>query len=198
MHSPRFSIRGITFSALFGALLVVSSYFNIHFGFTPVPISLENFAIMIAGAFLGASYGFFSIAMVVALTAIGLPLLHGAGGLPLLLGPTGGYIWMYPLSALLIGWCVSRVKDSGIGAFALTFAAMAVFGSLLLYVTGVPWLAHKLNKPLDVALTLGCYPYLPGDMIKAFVAALAVNRIRAYVPVGKLIRGGDAVVRFDT
>jgi biotin transport system substrate-specific component len=181
-----FSLRGILFSALFAALLVVLSFFNLQLGFTPVPITLENLVIMLAGSLLGARYGFFSTALVVLLTALGLPLLHGSGGLHLILGPTGGYIWAYPFSALLIGWLVPRIKGSGLSAFLLVFLVLEAFGSLILYIPGVLWLAHTAHYPLSKALVMGCYPYLPGDAAKAVIAALAVLPVRRLFPVQRL------------
>lgn len=186
------TLRGIVFSAVFAALLVVLSFFNLHLGFTPIPITLENLVVMLAGALLGARYGFFSIALVVVLTALGLPLLHGRGGLGLILGPTGGYIWAYPFAALLIGFFVSRIKGNKTFTFVMTFLALEVFGSLLLYVTGVPWLAHVGHYSLHKALLLGCYPYLPGDAVKALAATLIVLPVRQMFPVERLV--GSAVV----
>lgn len=183
------SIRGMAFSALFGALLVASSYLNIHLGFTPVPISLQNLVVMLAGAILGPLYGFISIALVVVLTALGIPLLHGSGGLPLLLGPTGGFIWAYPFAALLIGWFVQRVKGRGPVSLVLIFVIMEIFGSFLLYVSGVPWLAHKAGVSLQKAMALGCYPYLPGDAVKAVLATVILVPVRQVFPVSRITGG---------
>jgi biotin transport system substrate-specific component len=180
------NLRGMVFSALFAALLVVSSFLNIHLGFTPIPITLENMVVMLAGAILGPVYGFFSMALVVVLTTLGLPLLHGSGGLRLILGPTGGFIWMYPFAALLIGWAVNRIKGRGTLAFVSLFAALELFGSLLLYVTGVPWLAHVAGFSLQKALAAGCYPYLPGDAVKAVIAALIVLPVRKVFPLARI------------
>lgn len=179
-------LRGLVFSALFGALLVASSYLNIHLGFTPVPISLQNMVVMLAGALLGPLYGFISIFLVVLLTAIGIPLLHGNGGLPLILGPTGGFIWAYPVAAFLIGLAAKRIRGRGWLAFAALFIAMEAFGSLLLYVTGVPWLAHVARFSLQKALIAGCYPYLPGDMVKAALSALIVLPVRQVFPIERI------------
>ncbi|MCC2684110.1 MAG: BioY protein [Paenibacillaceae bacterium] len=182
-----FSLRGIVFSALFAALLVVLSFLNIHLGFTPIPISLENFAVMLAAAILGAQYGTFSILLVVVLTALGLPLLHGSGGLGLLLGPTGGFLWAYPFAALFIGLIVPRIKGSKTTVFLLTFLTLEVFGSLLLYVSGVPWLAHVAGVPLSKALAMGCYPYLPGDAVKALFAAMIALAVRQVFPLHRIV-----------
>jgi biotin transport system substrate-specific component len=197
MKKPLLSVRGVTYSALFAALFVVLSYITVPVGLSPVPITLQNFAIMLAGGLLGARYGFFAIATVVVLTLFGLPLLHGAGGLSLILGPTGGFIWMFPFSALLIGAVSSQIKSRGVLSFVLMFVTMAVFGSGLLYVTGVPWLAHVAHVSLSKALVLGCYPYLIGDVIKAVVASLVVAAVRNLNLAPSLSGKRDNVVTLD-
>ncbi|GIP40361.1 biotin transporter BioY [Paenibacillus sp. J31TS4] len=197
MTFPRLSIRGVTYSALFAALFVVMSYITIPLGFSPVPLTLQNFAVMLTGALLGPFYGFLSIGAVLLLTALGLPLIHGSGGLPYLLGSTGGFIWMYPLAALLIGLVASRLRSARTGAFVLLLLAMVLFGSLLLYVTGVPWLAHVAGVSLPRAMTLGMLPYLPGDLIKAVAATAAVLAIRRANLAPTLSAKTDPVVRFE-
>ncbi len=104
----------------------------------------------------------------------------------LILGPTGGFIWAYPFAALLIGFFVSRVKGRGVLTFLYTFVVLELFGSLLLYVTGVPWLAHVAKISIDKALVLGCYPYLPGDALKAVLAALIALPVRRVFPVARM------------
>jgi len=186
-------IRGIVFSALFAALMVVMSFVNIHLGFTPVPITLENMGPMLAGAFLGPIFGFISIFLVVFLTALGLPLMHGQQGLAFVFGPTGGFIWMFPVSALLTGLIVSRIKGTGPWVYVKVFLAIWLC-SLTVFLTGVPWLAHKLSKTLPEALALGFYPYIIGDILKALAATLIVVPIRRIFPTSRLIGSRDAQV----
>jgi biotin transport system substrate-specific component len=183
-------IKGIVYTALFGALFIVATLVKIPLGFTPIPISLGTFAIMLAGGMLGAAYGFWSIFIVVALTATGLPFIGGAGGLAKLTGPSAGYIWMYPIAAWLIGLVSdalfsSREKLSRSQQLLLLLALFA-FGSLLLYVSGIPWLAHSLDDPkydtLSGALKAGLYPFLPGDAIKAIVATLVIVSLKPVMP----------------
>ena len=181
------TVRGLVFSAMFTALVSVSSLFNISLGFTTVPISLENLMVMLAGAVLGPLYGLLSMLLLVALVALGLPLLHGAGGMPLLLGYTGGFVWMYPAAAWFIGFATQRIKGKSVLSFIATFVVLEVGGSLLLYVTGVPWAAHVLHWGLGKALALGCYPYLPGDAVKAFLAAWIVLPVRQVWPVARIV-----------
>ena len=180
------SVRGIVFSALFAALFIVFSYVRINIG-SPVPITLQNFAVMLAGGILGAVYGFFSIFMVLFFTLLGLPLIAGEGGLAKLLGATGGFLWAFPLSALFIGYFVSKIKQNGIIGFILIFLTMEVFGSFFAYVLGVPWFMHVTGFGFEKAMGLSCYPYLPGDAVKAVLAALVVMAIRRIYPPERII-----------
>jgi biotin transport system substrate-specific component len=197
-HSPFFTVRGVVFSALFGALMVVMSFMQFHPGFSPVQFTLENMAVMLAGVFLGAKYGFFSIFSVVFLTALGLPLLHGEGGLTLLLKPTGGFIWMFPICAFLAGWVAQRIKGYGWKSAALMFLGVFLLGDLPVYITGIPWLAYKINGTIAEALALGCYPYLIPDAMKAAAATAIIMAVRRAFPALSLT-GSDAasVVRLD-
>jgi biotin transport system substrate-specific component len=183
MHTSAWNVRGLVFSALFAALFILFSMIKISLGFNPIPFTLEGFALMLAGGLLGARYGFYSIFVVVALTVLGLPLLHGEGGLPLVLGKTGGFIWMFPLAALAIGWTASLIRGKGLVAFVLLFIVMECFGSLLLYVAGIPWLAHSAGISFSKAMTVAGYPFFLPDLLKALAAAGIVLNLRQYVPL---------------
>lgn len=180
-------IRGIVFVSLFAALFIGASFIKFTPGFSTVPFSLQTFAVMLAGGLLGAAYGFWSIFVVVALTTIGLPLMNGPGGFAQVFGPTGGFIWMFPVSAFLIGWASDRLfagrRKLEPSRFALLLLAMIVFGILLPYVAGVPWLAHVSAK-LDFsgAITAGMLPFLPGDSLKAVAAVLIIVALRPSLP----------------
>lgn len=182
----KLSLRGIVFSALMAAILVLFGYISIPVGFSPVPITLQTLAVMLAGGLLGPLYGFLSIALVVVLTALGFPLLHGTGGLAVLLGPTGGYVVIWPLSALLIGLFLSKVEIRGFKGYFLAFIIIEVFGSLLNYVTGVPWLAYGYDMSISEAMIQGFYPYIIGDLIKAICAAIIIAPVRMVFPPQRL------------
>ncbi|CAI6029329.1 biotin transporter BioY [Cohnella sp. JJ-181] len=170
------------FTALFAALFIAFSYVSVPLGFTAVPITLQTLAVMLAGGLLGARLGFSSIALVVVLAAAGLPLLHGQGGLATVFGPTGGFIWMFPFEALFVGMAADRLLRSGAKptarTYALLFAAIVVFGILLAYVGGVPWLAYKAHLTLHGALIGGCYPFIAGDLLKGVAATIVIAALR--------------------
>ncbi|MDB4867501.1 MAG: biotin transporter BioY [Cohnella sp.] len=179
-------IRGIVFVALFGALFIAGSFMKLNLGFT-VPFSLQTFVVMLAGGLLGAAYGFWSIFIVVILTAVGLPLMNGPGGFAQIFGPTGGYIWMFPFSALLIGWASDRLFAARTKLsptkLVLLLLAVLVFGVLFVYLTGVPWLAHVSAK-LDLAgaVKFGMLSFLVGDAVKAVAATLIIAALRPALP----------------
>ncbi|WP_145147371.1 biotin transporter BioY [Paenibacillus xylanexedens] len=182
----KLSLRGIVFSALMAAILVLFGYISIPIGFSPVPITLQTLAVMLAGGLLGPLYGFLSVTMVVLLTALGFPLLHGTGGLAVLLGPTGGYVMMWPISALLIGLLLAKINIKGVTGFILAFIVFELFGSLLVYVSGVPWLAYAYKMDLPEAMIQGFYPYIIGDLIKAVFAAIIIAPVRMVFPPQRL------------
>lgn len=190
------TLRGVAYSALFAAMVVVFGYISIPLGFSPVPITLQTLAVMLAGGLLGPRYGFFSMLLVVGLTAVGLPLLQGGkGGLSVLLGTTGGYVVIWPIAALLIGYFVNKVRSNGWLAYVLLFVIMVVFGALLIYATGVPWLAVTADLPMSKALAGGMYPFIVGDLIKAAAAAIITVALRQVFPQARLTGQSHYAVR---
>nr|NNM89773.1 biotin transporter BioY [Bacilli bacterium] len=187
MSTSYLSVRAVVYTVLFSAIFSVFSFANISLPFTPVPITMATMAIMLAGAMLGALYGTISILLIIILSLLGLPLLAGANGLALLIDPSGGFVWIWPVCALLIGLFLHNIKGTGWKTYLYTFIILEVFGSWIMYVTGVPWLAHSLHISLSKALILGCYPYLPGDTIKAIIATLIVVPMRNYFPLRRLL-----------
>lgn len=180
------SIRSTVFTALFAALFIVMSAIQIKVG-SYVPITLQTLAVTLAGAILGPRKSFISIMIVIALTATGLPLFSGKGGLETLTGATGGFIFAFPFCALLIGFATQAlfraefIMRNRIFSFIALFIVFELFGSFLSYVPGVPWLMHVTGLSFGKAMTAGCYPYLPGDAIKSFVAVIIVLSLKPYI-----------------
>ncbi|MFD2611707.1 biotin transporter BioY [Paenibacillus gansuensis] len=191
------SLRGVAFSALFAALVVVFGYVSIPLAFSPVPVTLQTLAVLLAGGLLGARYGFFSMMLIIVLTALGMPLLQGKGGLSTLLGPTGGYVIMWPFAAMLIGFVVSKLRSNNTAAFLTILLTMA-FGSLLIFVTGVPWLAYAADLSFSKALAGGFYPFIIGDALKAIAATVITAAVRQVFPLERLTGHGHYAVRQQT
>src|SRR5713226_5754082 len=111
--------------------------------FTPVPLTVQNFAVILVGLLLGSRRGFAALALYLAEGALGLPVFNptGLGGLAQLLGPTGGYLIAYPAVAFLTGWIFERreIFERDSRSFPRALGA-AVGGELLLFAAGISWL----------------------------------------------------------
>lgn len=142
----------------------------------PVPITGQTLAVLLVGATLGAARGAISLAAYALIGGLGLPVFSDAsGGFAVILGPTGGYIIGFIVSAALVGWLSERAWDRKVLKAAVTFVA----GTLVTFAIGLPWLAVYLGTvgaPNDLAsvLTGGLWPFLIGGAIKAAIATAAL------------------------
>jgi len=135
---------------------------------TPVPLTGQTFAVLLTGAVLGARRGFAAQVLYLAQGALGLPVFAaGAAGAAKLLGPTGGYLLAFPLAAAVTGALCERGWDR---RFTTMLAAM-LLGSVAIFALGLAWLARFVPGP--ALLAQGLLPFVPGDLVKAALAALA-------------------------
>jgi len=168
------NLRMMVFACLFTALIVIGGYISFPIPLSPVPIVLADFFTMLAGLFLGASWGGASAGLFLFLGALGLPVFAGGkAGLVVLFGPTGGFLFGYLIGALVIGWISGKGKSS----FIKDLAALIV-GNIILYGIGVPWLKLALKLSWGKALVLGLLPFIPGMIIKIIVALALIKTLR--------------------
>jgi biotin transport system substrate-specific component len=142
--------------------------------FTPVPLTLQNFAVLLVGMTLGSKRGFAALALYLAEGVAGLPVFNptGPGGLAQLLGPTGGFLMVYPLVAALAGWIMERGHKSFIRAsIAGTLAEVVLFSG------GIFWLAI-LTHSFAQAVRFGLYWFVFAEVIKVIAAAAVAVRLR--------------------
>lgn len=142
--------------------------------FTPVPLTLQNFGVLVVGLVLGSRRGFAALAFYLAEGAAGLPVFNptGPGGITQLFGVTGGFLMVYPLVAGLAGYWMERGRK--------TFANAAVAGFLaeaLLFAGGLSWLAI-LTGSVRTAVRYGLYWFLFAEVIKILFAAAVAVRLR--------------------
>ncbi|MGH2706035.1 MAG: biotin transporter BioY [Actinomycetota bacterium] len=157
---------------LAGALLVaLAAQIRIPLPFTPVPITGQTFAVLLVGATLGATRGAASLVLYVLLGAAGLPFYAGgAAGWKVVQGPTGGYLIGFVAAAWLTGYLAERRWDRRLSS---ALGAM-LSGSVLIYLIGLPWLSWSLGTGLTKTLELGLYPFVPGDILKLYLAGAAL------------------------
>jgi biotin transport system substrate-specific component len=145
--------------------------------FTPVPLTLQNFGVLLVGLTLGSRRGFAALALYLAEGMAGLPVFSptGPGSLAQLVGPTGGFLLAYPFVAGIAGWIV----ETGRRTFARA-AVASVLAEIALFAGGLSWLAI-LTHSISQALRWGLYWFVFAEVIKIMMAsALAEtwNRIR--------------------
>ncbi|MEN5166886.1 biotin transporter BioY [Achromobacter kerstersii] len=173
--------------ALFAALIVVLSLMPpIPLPGIPVPITLQTLGAMLAGAMLGPVRGALACLLYLVLAAIGLPVLPGGrGGLGAFLGPTGGFLIGMVVGAFVTGWLARVLAGRATGTWAKLVGyvvACTVGGIVVVYAFGVPWLASVTKMGLPKAATAVAV-FLPGDLVKAVVAAWVASRVERVWPM---------------
>ncbi|MFO7253739.1 MAG: biotin transporter BioY [Actinomycetes bacterium] len=144
-----------------------------------VPITLQTFGVMLAGAILGRWRGALAVAVLLVLVAAGLPLLAGGrGGLGAFTAPSSGFLIGWLPGAAVTGWIVERGGRSP--SLARLVAACAIGGVAVVYLFGIPIQAVITGISLAEAAVLSAV-FLPGDVLKVAFAALVVRGTqRAY------------------
>lgn len=144
--------------------------------FTPVPLTLQNFGVLLVGLALGSRRGFAAMALYLAEGLVGMPVFSptGPGGLAQLLGPTGGFLLSYPLVAGIAGWiCETNFLGSKLSAAKKSFAratAACLLAEICLFVCGLSWLAI-LTHSLATAVRFGLYWFVFAEILKIMSAA---------------------------
>ncbi|MEO8828642.1 biotin transporter BioY [Lapillicoccus sp.] len=147
------------------ALTALAAQVSVPLPFTPVPLTLQTFAVLLVGAALGTTRGVLSMLVYLAVGVAGAPVFsHGTSGSA---GASFGYDVGFVLAAALVGLLAERGATRG----PLRTGAVMVLGNLTIYAVGVPWLMAVAHVDLPKALALGVVPFLIGDAIKVAVAA---------------------------
>lgn len=154
-----------------GGSLVVAlcARMSLYLPFTPVPLTLSNFGVLLVGLLLGARRGFAALLLYLAEGSAGLPVFT-AGSLGIF-GPTGGYLLAYPAVAFVAGW----LRERSPGTFARC-AVAGLAGEALLFCAGLSWLIFYFHRPLSQAAMFGLYPFLAGEVLKVSAAAAIAAR----------------------
>jgi biotin transport system substrate-specific component len=139
---------------------------------TPVPLTVQNMGVLLVGMLLGSRRGFAALALYLAEGAAGLPVFSpiGPGGIAQLLGPTGGFLMLYPFVAFLAGYVFERGTKSFLRA-----AVAGLLAEILLFAGGLGWL-YVFTHSLARAAYLGLYWFLAAEVIKIMLAAGIANR----------------------
>lgn len=157
----------LTLTALFATITAVCSWITIPLPFTPVPINMATFAVIISGLVLGPKYGTISQLLYIFLGVVGLPVFSGfTSGIGIILGPTGGYLISYILIALIVG--ASKNFNIIIGL---------ILGTMTCYFFGSIWFMVLTGSNFTTTIALCVIPFILGDTLKLLLAYYVFKRI---------------------
>ena len=183
---PRKLVLALGIAALTGLLAQARFYLP----WSPVPLTGQTLAVLLAGVALGKWWGGISMTLYAALGMAGVPWFQGMnGGLAYLAGPTGGYIIGFILAALFLGYFTDKYIKSR--RFMSMLGLMLSASLILVYVPGLLQLGLWLNivkgEPVTLSglLMMGAVPFIAGDITKAIAAALIARGITPQTSYGK-------------
>lgn len=166
-------MRVLTSAALivaFAALMAVCAQINAPM--VPVPMTTQTFAVLLAGALLGAWRGATAVLLYLALGAAGLPVLSdGASGLEHFIGPTAGYLVAFPVAAVLVGALYDRAGS------VTTKVGLLLAAHLLILAVGTAWLATAMGA---AAVAAGFTPFLIGALVKSGLVVAGAAGLRRW------------------
>ena len=168
-----------------GSLLMAAcAHVSIPLWFTPVPITLQTFGVMLLALTLGGRRASAALVLYLLEGISGLPVFspHGPGGIAQLLGPTGGFLMSYPFAALACGLAAQRLEHR---SRLVSFLAGATVCSVIIFFLGAAWLAAISHQRAGVILGAAVLPFLPGEVLKAAAAiGLALVKSKAHLGLG--------------
>lgn len=168
--APAAWLRSVGIVLMASAFVAACARVALPLYFTPVPLTLQPFAVLLLGLLLAPRLAGASLIAYLGEGALGLPVFApgaaGAPGLAHLFGPTAGYLLAYPFAALLISFLYRRSARGFLSALV-----SAALGNLLILSIGALWLAMLTHASAPAVLTQAVVPFLPGDALKVVAAA---------------------------
>lgn len=168
--------KNIVFIGMFTALISLGAFISLPIG--PVAITLQSFFVLLSAYFLKKRAVYATLAYTI-IGLIGLPVFSGfTGGVFSIFKASFGFIVGMNIAAYIMGNIFNNLKNKGFIKVATVF----LFGSIIIYLVGLPYMAFVLNVYLKNGLTLtdiltkGMLIFLPGDIIKVIIAGLIVSK----------------------
>lgn len=149
-------------------LTIISAQVVIPLPFTPVPMTLQTFAILFGAAAIGPYKSTLAQFIYLLIAAIGFPVLASdKGGVEALFGATAGYLFAFLVSSYVVGLVAKQLSTR---KFINVFVGFFL-GTFLIYFFGATWLAFYTGNDLAYGISKGVLPFVLGDIVKALLAA---------------------------
>jgi biotin transport system substrate-specific component len=176
-HAPRIAWKTIIAAVMATALVAICAHIAVPLGFTPIPVTMQTFAVLLIGLLFSPGAAFACLALYLVEGALGLPVFspHGPGGVAQLFGPGGGYLLSYPLAAGLASLLYRRGQRRFVVAIGATGLA-----SILILAAGATWLGLLGHLPFSVVFAQSVAPFLPGDAVKMLAATACAGILGSF------------------
>ena len=178
LTTNRHKTKKVVRTAIFVALLFVTSQILIPLPPNPVPINLAVMTVLLAGSLLGPYWGTLSVIVFILLGLIGLPVYSRFGsGASHLVGPTGGFLFGFVPAAFISGLGTYNLSSpqSKTPKFSVAFLSIAMcIGLIFIYAIGTVVFIYSTKQSLNNSLYLTTIPFIFGDTIK-IALALAIT-----------------------
>lgn len=165
--------RNIARAALIAALTGAFAFVSFPNPFSPVPVTLQVLGVFLAGILLGPVWGGLSLLLYILAGAIGVPIFTGgSSGFGVLLGPTAGYLWSYPIAAFVVGIVVHGgfdLRDLSRVHLVRLIAGM-VLGVVIIYAVGTVGFAVVQGVGLWEAFLVSAVAFIPAEIVKITIA----------------------------
>ena len=156
-------VNKISLAFLFACLTAAGASVKIFFPFTPVPLTLQVFFVLLGGLVLGKWYGGFAQVFYVGMGAAGIPWFTAQSAL---MGITGGYLVGFILAAFLVGW-ITDIRLQARYFKGLLVVMLLALG--VIYACGSFQLSMILGTNLRDTLSLGVLPFIGKDILTLFL-----------------------------
>lgn len=168
----RVKAKDVAYISIYASLTAILAQVSIYIPFTPIPITLQTLSVVLSGVLGGPIIGFLSQTTYLILIASGLPVAAGfKGGISVLIGPTAGFLYGFPLAALISGLLAGSSRNK----FKIMLST--VVGIFSVYPTGLLWLFLVYNIKENI-LAVALLPFIPGDLVKAILASEIAYRVK--------------------
>lgn len=170
----RINIRDMIYSALFVTLTAILGYISIPLPFSPIPITAQSLAVILAGCILTPLQSAISMTTFLLLGAIGVPVFSGGrAGIGIIVGKSGGFLVGFLVGAIIIS-CLVRINRSLINMII----SCIIGGVVVVHFLGSTWLGYVTGIGMKKAFLVGSAPFIIGDLLKVAVAILIANRLK--------------------
>ncbi len=166
-------IRMAVLALLGSALLAISA--KVQVPFWPVPMTMQTLVVLLIGAHGGTRLAGATVLAYFVEGALGLPVFSTGAGLAFLVGPTGGYLVGFLVSALFAAFAFER----GYGRSLIGALAVFIIADTIILGLGVSWLSSIIG--FQKALAVGVIPFLPAEALKIAVATASLPLARSFL-----------------